>query len=59
MPIGRRKYEPASIVLDLIERVAAERNRVAPDVTGLQNQLGQKNRYLRKLETTLKALRGK
>lgn len=59
MPLGRRKYEPDSIVPDLIDRLAAERNRVAAEVKDLQNQLGQKNRYLRELEATLKALRGK
>ena len=51
--------EPDSIAPDLIDRLAAERNRVAAEVKDLQNQVGQKNRYLRQLEATLKALRGK
>ena len=59
VPLRRRNYEPDSIVPGLIDRVAAERIRVAAEVKDLQDQLGQKNRYLRELETTLKALRGK
>lgn len=56
---GRKKYEPDSIVPDLIGRTAAERNRVTAEVRDLQDQLGKKNRYLRELDAALKALGGK
>jgi hypothetical protein len=41
----------------MLERVAAERNKVANEVKSLEQQLGNKNRYLRELNATLKALR--
>jgi hypothetical protein len=58
MPMRRRKYEPDSMVPELVESVAAERNRVTAEVKELQDKLGQRQRYLRELEATLKALRG-
>jgi hypothetical protein len=59
MPRGRRKYVPDSIVPDLIDRTAAECNRVATEVKELEAELGKKRRYLHELEATLKALRGR
>ncbi len=50
---------PDSIVPDLIDRTAAECNRVATEVKELEAELGKKRRYLHELEATLKALRGR
>jgi hypothetical protein len=54
----RRRWEPDSIVPELVERTAAERNRVSDEVREVERRLADKKRYLRKLEDTLKALKG-
>jgi hypothetical protein len=54
----RRRWEPDSIVPELVERTAAERNRVSDEVREVERRLADKKRYLRELEDTLKALKG-
>jgi hypothetical protein len=55
---ARRRWEPDSIVPDLIDRTATERNRILDEVKALETNLDEKRRYLRELENTLKALKG-